>query len=248
MSQLSVGQKIMTETLRLPSFQVQAPGDWETQDGDPGSEASAGGNEVEVLVTGCDPSILSSSATPSLHRKRFKMRRMKNVQSESSVTPAVSAAAATMRSEVMSKSQGSHSFSGAMEYLQLPSIEITPSSDKDAAATWSSCSTPSTSPRRKSFLLHRWLNMREKKEHDSESSRENSLQSSHEEDSARFLTPHSREERPPGGRRTVTMVQSGSLTGQMSCGLGVRQGWGGSLRRRLAFRRVKSDSGAGKLR
>uniref|UniRef100_A0A8C7QRM8 GRAM domain containing 1Ba n=1 Tax=Oncorhynchus mykiss TaxID=8022 RepID=A0A8C7QRM8_ONCMY len=160
--------KIMTETLRLPSFQVP--------------------------IAGGDSSALSSSATPSLRRKRFKMRRMKNVQSESSVTPAVSAAAATMRSEVMSKGQGSHSFSGGMEYLQLPSIEITPSSDEDAATTWSNCSTPSASPRRKRFLLHRWLNVREKKDHYSESSRESSLHSSHEEDSARFLSPHSREE------------------------------------------------------
>uniref|UniRef100_A0AAZ3QCA4 VASt domain-containing protein n=1 Tax=Oncorhynchus tshawytscha TaxID=74940 RepID=A0AAZ3QCA4_ONCTS len=106
--------KIMTETLRLPSFQVQVP------------------------IAGGDSSALSSSATPSLRRKRFKMRRMKNVQSESS---------------------GSHSFSGGMEYLQLPSIEITPSSDEDAATTWSNCSTPSASPRRKRFLLHRWLNV-----------------------------------------------------------------------------------------
>uniref|UniRef100_A0A8C7QMC6 GRAM domain containing 1Ba n=1 Tax=Oncorhynchus mykiss TaxID=8022 RepID=A0A8C7QMC6_ONCMY len=141
--------KIMTETLRLPSFQVQVP------------------------IAGGDSSALSSSATPSLRRKRFKMRRMKNVQSESS---------------------GSHSFSGGMEYLQLPSIEITPSSDEDAATTWSNCSTPSASPRRKRFLLHRWLNVREKKDHYSESSRESSLHSSHEEDSARFLSPHSREE------------------------------------------------------
>lgn len=159
----------MSENLQLPSFQVQAPGDWETQDGDPRLGASTSGDEVEVPAGDGDPSALSSSATPSLRRKRFKMRRMKNVQSESSVTPAVSAAAATMRSEVMSKGQGSHSFSGGMEYLQLPSIEITPSSDEEAAATWSNCSTPSASPRRKRFLLHRWLNVREKKDHDSES-------------------------------------------------------------------------------
>ncbi|XP_055797841.1 protein Aster-B isoform X3 [Salvelinus fontinalis] len=193
MSQLLVGQKIMSENLRLPSFQVQAPGDWETQDGDPGLGASASGDEVEVPAGDGDPSALSSSATPSLRRKRFKMRRMKNVQSESSVTPAVSVAAAT-RSEVMSKGHGSRSFSGAMEYLQLPSIEITPISDEDAAATWSNCSTPSASPRRKRFLLRRWLNVRERKEHSSESSRESSIHSSHEDDAAHFLTPHRREE------------------------------------------------------
>ncbi|KAL0994579.1 hypothetical protein UPYG_G00124310 [Umbra pygmaea] len=180
----------MTETLGLPSFQVHAPGDWE--DGNPGLGAASGVDTVEVRR---NPPALSSSATPSLRRKRFKMRRMKNVQSESSMTPAETAATATVRSEVMSKGQGSHSFSGAMEYLQLPSIEITPSSDEDTAATWSSCSTPSASPRRKRFLLRRWLNVREKKEHSSDSSRESSLQSSHEDESTRFLTPHSRDER-----------------------------------------------------
>ncbi|XP_019903871.1 protein Aster-B isoform X4 [Esox lucius] len=193
MSQLLVGQKIMTETLRLPSFQVQAPGDWEPQNGDPGSGGPAGMEKLELRSGAGDPSALSSSATPSLRRKRFKMRRMKNVQSESGMTPAESVPAAAARSEVMSKGQGSHSFSGAMEYLQLPSIEITPSSDEDTAANWSSCSTPSASPRRKRFLLRRWLNVREKKEPSSDS-RENSLHSSHEEDPARFLTPHSREE------------------------------------------------------
>ncbi|KAJ7996814.1 hypothetical protein DPEC_G00222430 [Dallia pectoralis] len=202
----------MTENLQLPSFQVQAPGDWEIQ-GNPGSRASAG-TEKSALHSGPGhPSALSSSTTPSLRRKRFKMRHMKNVQSESGLT---SAAPAGVRSEVLTKGHGSHSFSGAMECLQLPSIEITPSSDEDTVANWSNCSTPSASPRRKRFLLRRWLNVREKKEHSSDSSRENSLHSSHEEEPAHFLKPHSLEERIKQG-----------------CHLRVT-----SLRRRLAFHRV----------
>lgn len=57
--------------------------------------------------------------------------------------------------------------SGSKEYLQLPSIEITPSSDEDVP--WSNCSTPSASPRRKRFLLKKWLRVRERKDHGSES-------------------------------------------------------------------------------
>lgn len=53
--------------------------------------------------------------------------------------------------------------SSSKEYLQLPSIEITPSSDEDTP--WSNCSTPSASPRRKRFLLRKWLRVREKKEY-----------------------------------------------------------------------------------
>uniref|UniRef100_A0A8C6TJP3 GRAM domain containing 1Bb n=1 Tax=Neogobius melanostomus TaxID=47308 RepID=A0A8C6TJP3_9GOBI len=81
------------------------------------------------------------------------------------------------------------------EYLQLPSIEITPSSDEDVPSSWSRCSTPSASPRRKRFLLRKWLKVREKKEQGSESSsQQSSQQSSHEDDSSRFLTPLIREE------------------------------------------------------
>uniref|UniRef100_A0A8C9W5Q2 GRAM domain containing 1B n=1 Tax=Scleropages formosus TaxID=113540 RepID=A0A8C9W5Q2_SCLFO len=68
------------------------------------------------------------------------------------------------------------------EYLQLPSIEITPSSDEDGP--WSNCSTPSASPLRKRSLLRRWLKVREKKNRDCESSQQNNVQSSYEDDSA----------------------------------------------------------------
>uniref|UniRef100_A0A2R8N0M0 GRAM domain containing 1B n=1 Tax=Callithrix jacchus TaxID=9483 RepID=A0A2R8N0M0_CALJA len=78
------------------------------------------------------------------------------------------------------------------EFLQLPSIEITPSSDEDTP--WSNCSTPSASPRRKRFLLRKWLRVRERKECSESSSQQSSQQSSHDDDSSRFLSPRAREE------------------------------------------------------
>uniref|UniRef100_A0A663LX67 GRAM domain containing 1B n=1 Tax=Athene cunicularia TaxID=194338 RepID=A0A663LX67_ATHCN len=116
----------MTETLQLPALQV------------PEQPVAEGGRAW------------SSSSTPTLRRKRFKMRRMKNVQEQS-----------------LEASRYQDSPSSSKEYLQLPSIEITPSSDEDTP--WSNCSTPSASPRRKRFLLRKWLRVREKKEY-SESS------------------------------------------------------------------------------
>lgn len=112
----------MTETLQLPALQV------------PEQQVVEGGRAW------------SSSSTPTLRRKRFKMRRMKNVQEQS-----------------LEASRYQDSPSSSKEYLQLPSIEITPSSDEDTP--WSNCSTPSASPRRKRFLLRRWLRVREKKEY-----------------------------------------------------------------------------------
>ncbi|XP_044295463.1 protein Aster-B isoform X4 [Varanus komodoensis] len=111
----------------------------------------------------------SSSSTPTLRRRRFRMRRARNVHEQSLETAA----------------------SSSKEYLQLPSIEITPSSDEDAP--WSNCSTPSASPRRKRFLLRKWLNVREKKEC-SDSSQQSSQQSSHEDDASRFLSPRLRDD------------------------------------------------------
>ncbi|XP_038830213.1 protein Aster-B-like, partial [Salvelinus namaycush] len=161
----------MNENLRPPSLQLSVPRD---------APAYSDGGNGGVS----DGPVWSSSSTPTLRRKRFKMRRMKNVPSE----------------REKEKDRGrlvngwlvsTRSHSGSKEYLQLPSIEITPSSDEDGA-TWSNCSTPSASPRRKRFLLRKWLRVREKKEHaGSESS---SQQSSHDDDSSRFLTPFIREE------------------------------------------------------
>lgn len=117
----------MTDTLRPPSLRVQVPRD--------------------------DPSSAwSSSSTPTLRRRRLKMRRMKKAPSEHMENGSL-------------RHPGSRS--APKEYLQLPAIEITPSSDEDAL--WSNCSTPSASPRRRRFLIRKWLKVREKKEPGNES-------------------------------------------------------------------------------
>ncbi|XP_043337107.1 protein Aster-B isoform X2 [Cervus elaphus] len=121
--------------------------------------------------------VWSSSSTPTLRRRRFKMRRTKNVQE-----PTLEAGLSGDLPGVLAPGK---------EFLQLPSIEITPSSDEDTP--WSNCSTPSASPRRKRFLLRKWLRVRERKEC-SESSQQSSQQSSHDDDSSRFLSPRVREE------------------------------------------------------
>ncbi|CAD7690087.1 unnamed protein product [Nyctereutes procyonoides] len=120
----------------------------------------------------------SSSSTPTLRRRRFKMRRTKNVQEQS-----LEAGLARELPGVLAPGK---------EFLQLPSIEITPSSDEDTP--WSNCSTPSASPRRKRFLLRKWLRVRERKECSESSSQQSSQQSSHDDDSSRFLSPRAREE------------------------------------------------------
>uniref|UniRef100_A0A8C5Y243 GRAM domain containing 1B n=1 Tax=Microcebus murinus TaxID=30608 RepID=A0A8C5Y243_MICMU len=107
----------MMENLQLPALQVPEP------------QGAPEGSPV-----------WSSSSTPTLRRRRFKMRRMKNVQEQSLEA----------------------GLAPGKEFLQLPSIEITPSSDEDTP--WSNCSTPSASPRRKRFLLRKWLRVRERKE------------------------------------------------------------------------------------
>ncbi|XP_043120459.1 protein Aster-B isoform X21 [Puntigrus tetrazona] len=136
----------MTDTLRPPSLQVHVPRD-EPGHGEEEEGCGSGG--------GHDSLVWSSSSTPTLRRRRFKMKRMKKLPSE--------------RERIengLLRHPGSRSAS--KEYLQLPSIEITPSSDEDAA--WSNSSTPSASPRRKRFLLRKWLKVRERKEQGSESS------------------------------------------------------------------------------
>ncbi|XP_075402851.1 protein Aster-B isoform X2 [Tenrec ecaudatus] len=143
----------MMESLQPPALQVPEP------------PAAPAGSPV-----------WSSSSTPTLRRRRFKMRRMQNVQEQS-----LEAGLARDLPRVLAPGK---------EFLQLPSIEITPSSDEDTP--WSSCSTPSASPRRKRFLLRKWLRVRERKEC-SESSQQSSQQSSHDDDSSRFLSPQVRE-------------------------------------------------------
>ncbi|XP_012645312.1 protein Aster-B isoform X1 [Microcebus murinus] len=137
----------MMENLQLPALQVPEP------------QGAPEGSPV-----------WSSSSTPTLRRRRFKMRRMKNVQEQSLEA----------------------GLAPGKEFLQLPSIEITPSSDEDTP--WSNCSTPSASPRRKRFLLRKWLRVRERKECSESSSQQSSQQSSHDDDSSRFLSPRAREE------------------------------------------------------
>lgn len=134
----------MSDTLRPPSLQVSVPSDAPAY-------SDGGCNAVS------DGSVRSSSSTPTLRRKRFKMRRMRNVPSERELE----------RGRLAEGRMAARSHS--KEYLQLPSIEITPSSDEDAPSSWSSCSTPSASPRRKRFLLRKWLKVREKREQGSES-------------------------------------------------------------------------------
>ncbi|KAI4580842.1 hypothetical protein MJG53_010384 [Ovis ammon polii x Ovis aries] len=132
--------------------------------------------------------VWSSSSTPTLRRRRFKMRRTKNVQE-----PSLEAGLSGDLPGVLAPGK---------EFLQLPSIEITPSSDEDTP--WSNCSTPSASPRRKRFLLRKWLRVRERKECSESSSQQSSQQSSHDDDSSRFLSPRVREE--------STSVSSGEVS------------------------------------
>lgn len=115
----------LMENLQLPALQVAGP-----QGAPEGSPA------------------WSSSSTPTLRRRRFKMHRTKNVHEQS-----LEAGLTRDLPGVLAPGK---------EFLQLPAIEITPSSDEDTP--WSNCSTPSASPRRKRFLLRKWLRVRERKE------------------------------------------------------------------------------------
>ncbi|XP_036994194.1 protein Aster-B isoform X1 [Artibeus jamaicensis] len=145
----------LMENLQLPALQV------------PGPQGAPEGSPVR-----------SSSSTPTLRRRRFKMHRMKNVHEQS-----LEARLARDLPGVLAPGK---------EFLQLPAIEITPSSDEDTP--WSNCSTPSASPRRKRFLLRKWLRVRERKECSESSSQQSSQQSSHDDDSSRFLSPRAQEE------------------------------------------------------
>lgn len=115
----------LMENLQLPALQVAGP------------QGAPEGSPV-----------WSSSSTPTLRRRRFKMRRTKNVHEQS-----LEGGLAQDLPGVLAPGK---------EFLQLPAIEITPSSDEDTP--WSNCSTPSASPRRKRFLLRKWLRVRERKE------------------------------------------------------------------------------------
>nr|DBA16523.1 TPA: hypothetical protein GDO54_003907 [Pyxicephalus adspersus] len=88
--------------------------------------------ELQIPNLSDSTSATSSSNTPTQRRRRFKMRRSK----------------AARNRECCDTSD----YTGNLEYLQLPSIEITPSSDEDSVV--SNSSTPSTSPRRQGLRLH----------------------------------------------------------------------------------------------
>lgn len=96
--------------------------------------------------------VWSSASTPSLRRRRFRLRRARNVLERS--------LEAGLARELPLPLPGAGA--PGKELLQLPAIEITPSSDEDTP--WSNCSTPSASPRRKRSLLRKWLRLRERKE------------------------------------------------------------------------------------
>ncbi|MEE6485276.1 hypothetical protein FKM82_014235 [Ascaphus truei] len=90
--------------------------------------------ELQVPNPSDSASGSSSCYTPTHRRRRFKMRRPKSSRSR--------------------ETGESLSCARNPDYLQLPSIEITPSSDEDSAQ--SNSSTPSTSPRRKGLRLKHW--------------------------------------------------------------------------------------------
>ncbi|KAG8141537.1 hypothetical protein E2320_007150 [Naja naja] len=142
----------MSEMLQLPSLQVSEP------------------QVVEEQGTAW-----SSSSTPTLRRKHFRMRRARNAEE--------------LNPEAASSSK---------EFLQLPSIEITPSSDEDTPS-WSNCSR-GASPG--SFLIRKWLTVREKKECGESSSQH----SSHEDDPSRFLSPRLRDHSMLQGSHAVHTV------------------------------------------
>ncbi|XP_068094918.1 protein Aster-B isoform X3 [Hyperolius riggenbachi] len=90
--------------------------------------------ELHIPNLSDSTSATSRSNTPSQRRRRFKMRRSKAARNR--------------------ESADALDCSGNLEYLQLPSIEITPSSDEDSVV--SNSSTPSTSPRRHGLRPHSW--------------------------------------------------------------------------------------------
>ncbi|CAK6440451.1 unnamed protein product [Pipistrellus nathusii] len=123
----------------------------------------------------------SSASTPSLRRRRFRLRRAGNVQERS-------LEAGPARALPLPGGEAPGGEASGKELLRLPAIEITPSSDEDTP--WSSCSTPSASPRRQRCLLRKWLRLRERPECGDSSSQH----SSHEDDASRFLSPQVQEE------------------------------------------------------
>ncbi|XP_051776765.1 protein Aster-A isoform X4 [Erpetoichthys calabaricus] len=108
-----------------------------------------------------------------------------------------------------------HAVPQAAGVLRPPTIEITPSSDEDMQR-WSNCSTPSASPRRKRFLLKKWLR-RGYRDHatesDSCSTASNSPRSTPSSSPAvrkRLLPSGSSSRSCDGESSSITMVEKGS--------------------------------------
>ncbi|XP_044137954.1 protein Aster-B isoform X2 [Bufo gargarizans] len=98
--------------------------------------------ELQIPHLSDSTSATDNGRTPSQRRRRFRMRRSKLARNRENA-------------EALD-------CSGNLEYLQLPSIEITPSSDEDSAL--SNTSTPSTSPRRHGLRLRSWGSAKENSE------------------------------------------------------------------------------------
>ncbi|XP_077105733.1 protein Aster-B isoform X2 [Ranitomeya variabilis] len=98
--------------------------------------------ELQVSRLSGNTSATGNANTPSQRRRRFRMRRSKTARNRENVA--------------------NLDCSGNLEYLQLPSIEITPSSDEDSAL--SNTSTPSTSPRRHGLRPKSWGSTKESSE------------------------------------------------------------------------------------
>ncbi|XP_075695391.1 protein Aster-B isoform X2 [Rhinoderma darwinii] len=98
--------------------------------------------ELQVPQISDNNSATGNGKTPNQRRRRFRMRRSKSTRNRESAE--------------------NLDCSGNLEYLQLPSIEITPSSDEDSAL--SNTSTPSTSPRRHGLRLRSWGSAKESSE------------------------------------------------------------------------------------
>ncbi|XP_039626610.1 protein Aster-A isoform X4 [Polypterus senegalus] len=112
-------------------------------------------------------------------------------------------------------SEMEHAITQAAAVLRPPTIEITPSSDEDVQR-WSNCSTPSASPRRRRFLLKKWLRRGYRNhatESDSCSTASNSPRSTPSSSPAvrkRLLPSGSSSRSCDGESSSITMVEKGS--------------------------------------
>ncbi|XP_058865108.1 protein Aster-A-like isoform X2 [Acipenser ruthenus] len=97
---------------------------------------------LKVLPPTSDSDSWSRSSTPSFKRRRRAPHRDWGLKSKAEPVNLLLSPPETLPPP--------------LTLLQPPSVEISPSSDEEALP-WSSCSTPSSSPRRRSFLLRKWL-------------------------------------------------------------------------------------------